>query len=64
VYCHGETGEGGHGGGAELTSALDVLAVMTTLSTGKNAMPNFRTVFTPEQMHDVANYLTTDLLAK
>ncbi len=64
VYCHGETGEGGHGGGAELTSALDVQAIMTMLSTGKNAMPNFRTVLTSEQMHDVANYLTTDLLAK
>jgi mono/diheme cytochrome c family protein len=64
VYCHGDTGEGGHGGGAELTSALDVQAIMNILSTGRNGMPPFSLVFTPEQAHDVATYLTTDLLVK
>jgi len=64
VYCHGETGEGGHGGGAQLTELLTVQDIMNMLGTGRNAMPNFRSVLTPEQAHDVATYLTTELLAK
>ena len=64
VYCHGETGEGGHGGGAELTSALDVQAIMNILSTGRNGMPPFSMVLDSEQAHDVSTYLTTDLLAR
>ena len=64
VYCHGDTGEGGHGGGAELTSALQVQDIMNMLGTGRNAMPNFRSVLTPEQAHDVATYLTGNLLAE
>ena len=64
VYCHGERGTGGEGGGAELTSALTVEQIIGTLSTGKNSMPNFRTVMTVEQMHDIATYLTDELLKK
>lgn len=64
VYCHGDTGTGGHGGGAELTSALTVETIMATLSTGRNAMPPFRAVLPPEQMHDLAVFLKEDLLAK
>lgn len=62
IYCHGDTGTGGHGGGAELTSALAVQDIITMLSTGRNAMPNFRPVMTVEQMHDIATYLTEELL--
>ena len=36
--------------------------IITMLSTGRNAMPNFRPVMTIEQMHDIATYLTEDLL--
>jgi len=64
IYCHGDTGEGGHGGGAELTQALGVQGIMTMLSTGRNAMPNFRPVMSVEQMHDVASWLIEDLLAE
>jgi mono/diheme cytochrome c family protein len=64
VYCHGETGEGGHGGGAELTSSLDVNDIMTILGTGRNGMPSFRFVFQPEQAHDVASFLVSELLAE
>ncbi|MGA0935942.1 MAG: PQQ-binding-like beta-propeller repeat protein [Pseudohongiellaceae bacterium] len=64
VYCHGETGEGGHGGGAELTSALTVNDIMTILGTGRNNMPSFRFVFQPEQAHDVATFLAEELLAR
>ncbi len=62
VYCHGDTGTGGHGGGAELTSALTVESIMAMLSTGKNTMPNFRGAMTAEQMHDVASYVKEDLI--
>jgi mono/diheme cytochrome c family protein len=64
VYCHGETGEGGHGGGAELTSSLSLNDIMTVLGTGRNGMPSFRFVFQPEQAHDVAAYLVEALLAE
>ena len=64
VYCHGETGTGGHGGGAELTSALSVEAIMAMLSTGKNTMPNFRGAMTVEQMHDVATYVKEELIPR
>ncbi|MBT6043210.1 MAG: PQQ-binding-like beta-propeller repeat protein [Gammaproteobacteria bacterium] len=64
VYCHGDTGEGGHGGGAELTSALEVADIMEVLSNGRNGMPPFSLVFSSEQAHDVANYLTAELLAE
>jgi len=64
VYCHGETGEGGHGGGAELTASLSLQDIMTVLGTGRNGMPSFRFVFQPEQAHDVATYLVEELLAE
>ncbi len=62
IYCHGDTGTGGHGGGAELTAALSVQDIITMLSTGRNAMPNFRPVMQVEQMHDIATYLAEELL--
>ena len=62
VYCHGETGTGGHGGGAELTQALSLEQIIGMLGTGRNAMPNFRPVMTVEEMHDIATYLTEELL--
>ncbi len=64
VYCHGETGTGGHGGGAELTASLTINDIMTILGTGRNNMPSFRFVFQPEQAHDVAAYLVEELLAQ
>ena len=64
VYCHGETGTGGHGGGAELTSALTVDAIMAMLSTGKGQMPNFTGALSVEQMHDIASFVKEDLIAK
>jgi mono/diheme cytochrome c family protein len=62
VYCHGDTGTGGHGGGAELTSALTTETIMAMLSTGKNTMPNFSATMSPEQMHDIATFVKEDLV--
>jgi quinohemoprotein ethanol dehydrogenase len=62
VYCHGDNGTGGHGGGAELTAKLTVDSIMAMLSTGRNAMPPFRGVLSVEQMHDLAVWLKEDLI--
>jgi alcohol dehydrogenase (cytochrome c) len=64
VYCHGETGTGGHGGGAELTSALTVDTIMAMLSTGKGQMPSFNGALSVEQMHDIATFAKEDLIIK
>jgi quinohemoprotein ethanol dehydrogenase len=64
IYCHGDTGTGGHGGGAELTAALVQQDIVSVLSTGKNVMPNFSAVMSVEQMHDIAAYLTDELLKR
>lgn len=64
VYCHGDSGAGGHGGGAELTSALKIADIFTVLTNGRNGMPNFSAVLTAEQVHDVSTYLTKELLAQ
>jgi alcohol dehydrogenase (cytochrome c) len=59
MACHGEDGQGGHMDmvGAPLTKALSIPDIMTTASTGRNEMPSFAAVYTPEQLHDVAAYI-------
>ena len=62
-YCHGEKGEGGgQGGGMKLTTALTVEDIMTILGNGRNAMPAFGTVLTPEQMHDTGAFIVKELV--
>ncbi len=64
VACHGETGTGGHGGGASLVnSAKDVKTLATTANEGRKNMPAFRGVLTPEQLRDIAGYIANKLLA-
>ncbi len=62
VYCHGNTGEGGEGGGAQLTNRLSIGDIMNVLGNGRNVMPNFSPVMSNEQMHDVASYLADVLI--
>ena len=62
TYCHGEDGEGTELGGARLTSALTVATVMNVLNNGRNAMPNFSTVLSVEDMHDIGSYIVEDLV--
>ncbi|MES2606271.1 MAG: PQQ-binding-like beta-propeller repeat protein [Pseudomonadota bacterium] len=61
--CHGDTGEGGHQGGAPLKGKeLSLTHIMTTASYGKNTMPAFQAAYTKEQLQDVATYIREELL--
>ena len=60
--CHGDRGTGGHGGGTTLANAsTDVQSLANTAWSGKNAMPPFRGMLTPEQLRDVAHYISKEL---
>ena len=61
VFCHGEQGEGGHGGGKALKDAVNADVIVQTVSEGRNAMPPLGTALTPEQIRDVAAYVATML---
>ncbi len=64
VACHGETGLGGHGGGAALdTISKDPGAIYATVNTGKNQnMPPFKGALKPEEIRDIAGYISKDLI--
>ena len=57
VFCHGEQGEGGHGGGPTLQQLRSAAVVLQVASEGRNAMPAFGTSLTPEQIRDVAGFV-------
>jgi quinohemoprotein ethanol dehydrogenase len=61
TFCHGEQGEGGHGGGKSLVDARRADLVILTVSEGRNEMPPFAAALTPEQIRDVAAYVATKL---
>jgi quinohemoprotein ethanol dehydrogenase len=58
VACHGDDGRGGHGGGIDLRNATDYAMVVNVVSQGRNNMPALGAVFTPEQLRDVAGYVS------
>jgi quinohemoprotein ethanol dehydrogenase len=63
VSCHGDKGLGGHGGGASLVNvSRDVRQLANTAWVGKNAMPPFRGMLTPEQLRDVSQFIAKELL--
>src|SRR5262249_38652569 len=61
VFCHGEQGEGGHGGGKTLANAREPVFVVQTVSEGRREMPSFAGQLSPEQIRDVAAYVATKL---
>ena len=63
AVCHGEDGKSGHGAAPSLANLKDLDAVMTTMTNGRNTMPSFRSVFTPEQIRDVSAYVVAGLAA-
>ncbi len=61
VFCHGEQGEGGHGGGKALTAAVNADLIIQIVSEGRNAMPPLGTTLSPAEIRDVAAYVATEL---
>jgi alcohol dehydrogenase (cytochrome c) len=61
TFCHGEAGDGGHGGGKTLVEARNADTVIQVVSEGRNDMPPFGAALTPEQIRDVSAYVTTML---
>ncbi len=56
--CHGEDGTAGIGNAANLqTSKLDSVAIISTLTNGRNAMPAFKNVLTNEEIAQLAHYV-------
>jgi mono/diheme cytochrome c family protein len=60
--CHGDDGQGGPGGGAPLTDILTVDSVMSVVSAGRNAMPEFGSVYTEQDLRDIATFVVKKLL--
>jgi alcohol dehydrogenase (cytochrome c) len=63
VFCHGEQGEGGHGGGPTLKAMRNSAVVLQTVSEGRREMPSFDATLTPAQIRDVAGYVSEKLAA-
>jgi alcohol dehydrogenase (cytochrome c) len=58
LACHGEQGEGGHGGGPTLQAMSNAAVVLQVVSEGRNAMPAFNGTLSTEQIRDVAAYVS------
>jgi quinohemoprotein ethanol dehydrogenase len=63
VACHGEQGDGGHGGGPTLVAGLPLETILAVSSTGRNTMPAFGRAYTEADLRDVATYIV-EVLAK
>jgi mono/diheme cytochrome c family protein len=63
VACHGEQGDGGHGGGPSLVAGQPAEAIVGIAKAGKNNMPPFGRVYSDADLKDVAGYVV-DVLAK
>ncbi len=62
--CHGPNGEGGHEEGAPLATGLSILDIVATGSAGVagTAMAPFASVYSVDELHDVARYIRQDVL--
>lgn len=64
VACHGDRGIGGHGGGVTLANtAANIQSLADIAWSGRNAMPPFRGMLAPEQLRDVAHYISDELFS-
>ena len=57
LFCHGEEGTGGHGGGPTLVDSGTAGAVTQIVSEGRGDMPTFGGALTPVQIRDVSAYV-------
>lgn len=59
--CHGEMGQGGHGGGPALNgSKLSLSQLQLIINGGHNAMPAFA-VLSEQELLDISTYVATQL---
>jgi quinohemoprotein ethanol dehydrogenase len=59
--CHGESGRGGEGGGPPLVNGLTRESILATASAGRHNMPSFASVYSADELNDVASYIVEDL---
>lgn len=64
VACHGEKGDGGHGGGPALIQGLSVESIVAVTGTGRNNMPAFGGSYSVDELRDVAGYIVQVLSKK
>ena len=62
--CHGDAGKGGEGGGPPLINGLSRESILDTASTGRHNMPSFSSVYSADELNDVAAYIVSDLAAR
>jgi alcohol dehydrogenase (cytochrome c) len=57
IACHGEAGDGGHGGGPTLLGGLAIETIRSVAAEGRNSMPGFGRVYSSSDLNDVASYV-------
>jgi len=62
--CHGDTGRGGEGGGPPLVDGLTRESILATASAGRHNMPSFASVYSADELNDVAAYIVNDLATR
>jgi quinohemoprotein ethanol dehydrogenase len=55
--CHGESGQGGVGGGPTLVNGLSRPSILAVASTGRHNMPAFASIYSADELNDVASYV-------
>jgi alcohol dehydrogenase (cytochrome c) len=63
VACHGEQGDGGHGGGPTLVAGLPPETIAAVTAAGRNTMPAFGRAYDEADLRDIAAYIS-EVLAK
>ena len=58
--CHGESMEGGHGGGPALTEYRNARGAVAAIVSGRGRMPGFASVLSPEEIRDVVAFVIAD----
>jgi alcohol dehydrogenase (cytochrome c) len=61
--CHGESGQGGQGGGPTLVNGLSHDQMLTVANSGRNNMPAFASSYSADELNDVVTYVQ-QVLAK
>ncbi|HXR41925.1 MAG TPA: c-type cytochrome, partial [Acidothermaceae bacterium] len=59
--CHGESGEGGHGGGPSIIAGQTSDKIVSISTTGKNNMPSFAATLSTDDIRDIASYVVDGL---